>query len=67
MALETPLNVYADSRPGLVARIRDAIAGSRKYHRIRDELAAHSDRELADLGLSRLNVRDAALDAVYGR
>ena len=31
-----------------------------------DELNALSDRELADIGMSRLNVRDVAREAVYG-
>ena len=31
-----------------------------------DELAALNDRELADLGISRLSIRDIAHESVYG-
>ena len=52
--------------PGVFARLRQAIADFRAYRALHDELDALSDRELADLGLSRLNVRDIARAAVYG-
>ena len=50
----------------IFARLRQAFADHRKYLATYDELNALSDRELADLGLSRLNVRDVAREAVYG-
>jgi uncharacterized protein YjiS (DUF1127 family) len=55
----------ADSA-GIVARIRSALADFRAYRSIHDELDALTDRNLADLGISRLNVRDVARAAVYG-
>jgi uncharacterized protein YjiS (DUF1127 family) len=62
------LNNYADyaEQPGLFARLRRSFADYRKYLVTFDELNALTDRELADLGLSRLNVRDVARSAVYG-
>ena len=68
MAYDIHRNAYADyaEPPGLFARLRQAFADHRKYLTTYDELNALSDRELADLGLSRLNVRDVAYDAVYG-
>ena len=69
MANVITLNHYA--RPaaelGLFARLRTAYADFRSYIATFDELNALSDRELADLGLSRLNVRDVAHQAVYGK
>ena len=63
------LNAYADfaERPGLFARLRQAVADHRAYRAIHDELNALTDRELADLDLSRLSLRDIAREAVYGR
>ncbi len=51
---------------GLFARLRKAIADHRAYLSVYDELAACSDRDLADLGISRLNIRDIARQAAYG-
>jgi len=67
MAHAINLNAYAPARPGLVARLRTALADHREFTRTRDELAAMSDAELSDIGLSRHNVRDVAYEAVYGR
>ena len=68
MAHASDLNVYADyvEEPGIFARLRKAIADKRAYLATYEELDALSDRALADLGLSRLNVRDVAREAVYG-
>jgi uncharacterized protein YjiS (DUF1127 family) len=51
---------------GLWARLGKALADYRLYRQTLDELAALSDRELADLGLSRLQVREVAYESVYG-
>lgn len=53
-------------RPGLLARLRRTFADHRKYLATCDELNALSDRELADLGISRGNVREIAHESVYG-
>ena len=68
MAHATNLNAYADyvEQPGIFARLRQAFADQRAYLATYEELDALSDRALADLGLSRLNVRDVAREAVYG-
>lgn len=50
---------------GLFARIRKAFADYRVYVQTRNELDALSDRELADLGISRLNIDVVARDAAY--
>ncbi|MBF9037198.1 DUF1127 domain-containing protein [Rhodobacterales bacterium LSUCC0246] len=44
-----------------------AIKASRVYQRTFDELNSLSDRELADLGVARSNLRNIALEAAYGR
>jgi len=68
MAHAINLNAYADyaEQPGIFARARQAFADHRKYLATYDELNTLSDRELADLNLSRLNVRDVARATVYG-
>ena len=68
MAHAINLNAYADyaEQPGIFARLRQSFADYRKYLATYDELNALSDRELADIGLSRLDVRDIAQDSVYG-
>jgi uncharacterized protein YjiS (DUF1127 family) len=65
MAHAISLNAYAD-QPGLFARLRQAFTDHREYLATYDELNALNDRELADVGLSRLKVRDAARQALYG-
>ena len=62
---------YAGTAPSGVlstfaARISKAVADYRLYRTTLDELDSLSDRELADLGLSRLSVRDVAYESVYG-
>jgi uncharacterized protein YjiS (DUF1127 family) len=68
MAHAINLSAYADTteQPGIFARLRQCFADHRKYLATYDELNALSDRELTDLGLSRLDVRDVAREAVYG-
>ena len=50
---------------GLMARIRKALDDYRLYRSTIAELDALNDRELADLGISRLSIRDIARDSVY--
>jgi uncharacterized protein YjiS (DUF1127 family) len=68
MAPVINLNDYADyaEQPSLFARLRLSFADYREYLATYGELNALSDRELADIGLSRLNVGDVAREAVYG-
>ena len=65
MAHAINLNAYSDfaEQPGIFARLRQAFDDNRKYLATYDELNALDDRELADIGLSRLNVRDVAREA----
>ena len=51
---------------GLWARMSKRLADHRLYVRTLDELDALSDRDLADLGLSRLQIREVARESVYG-
>ncbi len=69
MAQVINLNAYFATapQPGLFSRLRAAIASRRKFALIHDELDRLSERELADLGMSRLNLRDVAREAAYGR
>jgi len=68
MAHAIALNTYADyaGQPGLLARLRQALADHRAYLATYDGLNALTDRDLADIGLSRLNVRDVARGVVSG-
>jgi uncharacterized protein YjiS (DUF1127 family) len=68
MAHAINLNAYADlaEQSGLFARLRQSFGDYRAYRATYDELNALSDRELADLDLSRLDVRHIARDSVYG-
>lgn len=68
MAHAINLNAYADyaDQPGFFARLRQGFADFRQYLAIYDELNALTDRELADLGLSRSDVRAVARAAIYG-
>ena len=67
MAHAINLNAYADyaEQPGVFASLRQSFADHRKYLGTYDELNALSDRELSDIGLSRMNVREVAREAVY--
>jgi len=51
---------------GFVERARKAWTDYRLYRRTLGELQALNERELRDLGLSRLSIRDVAYESVYG-
>ena len=53
---------FADLRATLAERA----ARYRTYRQTLTELANLSDRDLADLGVSRVDIRDIARDAAYG-
>ncbi|MFO1207879.1 MAG: DUF1127 domain-containing protein [Amaricoccus sp.] len=59
---------YARRTPrlGLFALLAQKRADRRAYVALVRELEAHSDRELADIGISRLNIRDLARESIYG-
>ncbi|MBS7541196.1 DUF1127 domain-containing protein [Ancylobacter lacus] len=45
--------------------LRTAFARRRLYNKIADELSAYTDRELADLGLSRYDIPTLARQGAY--
>lgn len=51
---------------GIFAGVRKAFADYRLYRQTLSELDGLSNRELRDLGLSRLSIRQVAYDSVYG-
>ena len=52
---------------GLFGALKTAIAQRRVYMQTTAELNQLSDRELADLGLSRVNIAEVAHEAAYGK
>jgi uncharacterized protein YjiS (DUF1127 family) len=71
MFLENTRGQLAQGIPGrlqfFLGQLRQYRALRRKYERTYSELARMSDRDLADIGISRLSIRDVAREAVYGR
>ncbi|MDH3264245.1 MAG: DUF1127 domain-containing protein [Paracoccaceae bacterium] len=51
---------------GLAGRVREARAKRRAYNITLRELSALSDRDLDDLGISRLNIPEIARESAYG-
>ena len=62
------INLNADAhyveQPGVFARLRQSLADYREYLATYEELSALSDRQLADMGISRLNIREIARASV---
>ncbi|MCX7646488.1 MAG: DUF1127 domain-containing protein [Rhodobacteraceae bacterium] len=52
---------------GLAARYREARARRALYRQTVAELSRLSDRDLADLGISRLTIHDLAAKHAYGK
>ncbi|OYU17486.1 MAG: hypothetical protein CFE34_15485 [Rhodobacteraceae bacterium PARR1] len=57
----------ADRFPGFLANVKAALARRAVYMQTVRELDALTDRELADLGISRLDVPALAREAAYGK
>ncbi len=57
--------VHASSS-GFLARLASVVANYRLYRKTIDELESLTDRELSDLGISRLSIRDISRESVYG-
>lgn len=51
----------------IVTAFREAHEARRTYRRTLNELQALSNRELADLGIVRSQIRGIALEAAYGK
>ncbi|TPE49682.1 DUF1127 domain-containing protein [Amaricoccus solimangrovi] len=66
MAYATTNTTYARPFGFDTNRVFRMIADWRLYRRTLVELETMNDRELADLGLSRYNLRAVAREAVYG-
>lgn len=60
-------NGLADRFATLNETIRTALRQRRLYAQAVRELSSLSDRELADLGISRLSIADIAREAAYGK
>jgi uncharacterized protein YjiS (DUF1127 family) len=61
MANVIDLSGYSSQRrPGLIARLRSNLAEYRAYQALRAELSALSDRDLDDIGISRLSIDEIA-------
>lgn len=57
----------ADRISAFVAATKVQIARRAVYNQTVRELIALSDRELADLGISRVDIRSVAQEAAYGK
>lgn len=57
----------AERQMGLFAQLGAALARRRLYARTLNELRQLDDRELADLGISRLSLAQVAHEAAYGK
>lgn len=57
----------ADRFPGVVASVKAALARRAVYTQTVRELNALTERELADLGISRLEIAAVAREAAYGK
>lgn len=58
---------FLDRLAGLKAIVLTAIQQRRVYDRTVMELNSLSDRDLTDLGISRLGIADIAREAAYGK
>lgn len=59
--------LFPDDAPGFFAGLRRAVAAQRRYVAVTHELDGFSDRDLADLGISRHAIRDIALQDSLSR
>ncbi|CUH19704.1 hypothetical protein JSE7799_00491 [Jannaschia seosinensis] len=62
----TAITTLRESFAARIATARANHARWRTYRRTHDELSALSDRDLADLGMSRSGIRAVAYEAAYG-
>ena len=60
-------NGLADRFSTLTETIRTLLRQRRLYAQAVSELSNLSDRDLADLGISRLSIADVAREAAYGK
>jgi uncharacterized protein YjiS (DUF1127 family) len=71
MAYVNTTNIARKGFADRLALVKDAVLSAinqrRVYARTVAELNALTDRELADLGMSRLGITDIAREAAYGK
>ena len=71
MAYVTTSNIARKGFADRLAAVKDIVLAAvnqrRVYARTVAELNALTDRELADLGISRLGITDIAREAAYGK
>lgn len=56
-------SLYGNWLSSTIESVKTEYRRYRKFRATHDELRAFSDRDLQDIGLSRANVRDVALEA----
>ncbi|WP_102110391.1 DUF1127 domain-containing protein [Oceaniglobus roseus] len=61
--LSTTRMTWRERLDGFRAARRERAAQYATYRRVHDELSAMSDRELADIGISRIEIGDVARQA----
>ena len=66
MAHAINLNAHAHhvEQPGVFVRLRQRFADYREYLATSEQLSALSDRQLADMGISRLSISEIARASV---
>ncbi|WP_226626105.1 DUF1127 domain-containing protein [Alloyangia pacifica] len=62
-----PTDTSRGSFSRMIERFKLSRARRAEYHRVVSELETYSDRDLADIGIHRANIRDIAWQAAYGR
>lgn len=63
----TAINTLRDRLAARIDAARTDFANWRVYRKTVNELSALSNRDLADLGLSRSMIRGIAIEAAYGK
>ncbi|WP_151720257.1 DUF1127 domain-containing protein [Gemmobacter serpentinus] len=58
---------FAETVSNVLSNLRAARARRAIYVRTLNELRILSDRDLSDLGISRLQIEDLAFEAAYGK
>ena len=63
-AITLNAHIHYVEQPGVFARLRQSLAAHGEYLATCEQLHALSDRHLADMGISRLNIREIARASV---
>ena len=65
-AINLNVNAHYVEQPSPFVRLRQRFADYREYLATSEQLSALSDRQLADMGVSRPNLCEIARASVYG-